>query len=343
MSQRSTTEQLERAGVDALRAALIGVGLAAAVEPSGGGRRGDLAVELDSGNTLLIEVKAAAIPTHAQIRAIEPSEDTLMVFVADQLSAAQRAEIESRDAGWLDRRGHLRLVTNDVFIDTDVVPFPRRPGASETGVPITGRSGLAAAVALLLRPDDVPGPSAVAQQSGLNQSSISRAMRRLADHHLADHSGRGRYQPLVPELFWALADAWPRETVAVRWRGPIGESDPLGLWRRDQESGCALAGVRGAVAWGAPLVATADFPLHVYVPSAELIRQIQLVNEGGDGVEVHLTVDPVGYLTTDRFSDIDRCWRVAHPLFCALDLATASRDREALEEWNPPEGFTRVW
>ena len=168
-------------------------------------------------------------------------------------------------------------------------------------------------------------------------------MRRLSDHHLADRAGRGRYQPLVPELFWVLADAWPRETVAVRWRGPIGKSDPLGLLRHDRESGCALAGVRGAVAWGAPLVATADYPLHVYVPSVELIRQIQLVNEAGQGVEVQLSVDPVGYLTTKRFLDIDRHWWAAHPLFCALDLTAASRDREALDAWNPPAGFTRVW
>lgn len=334
--------ELKAAGIAALRDALNAVGLSARVERSGD-RRVDLVVELVSGDVVLIEVNAAAIPTHGQISGIESADHTVTVFVADQLSAAQRAEIESRDAGWFDRRGHLRLVTDGVFVDTDVAPAPRRPGADETGDPVAGRSGLAAAVALLLRSDDAPGPSAIARRSGLNQSSISRAMGRLVDHHLADRTGRGRYRPLVPELFWALAAVWPRESVAVRWKGPIGESDPLGLWRHDQEPGCALAGVRGAVAWGASLVATADYPLRVYAPSAEMIRQIQLVNEGGEGVEVHLALDPVGFVTAERFAAIDHRWRVAHPLFCALDLTAASRDREALAEWNPPEGFVRVW
>jgi len=342
MGLRWTAEQIEQVGVVALGDALNAVGLAASVEPSDG-RGADLAVGLASGKVLLIDVKAAAIPTDRQLSAIQPCGDRVTVVVADQLSAAQRAAIESQHAGWFDRRGHLRLVTGDVFIDTDVAPAPRRQGTSEAGRPIAGRSGMAAAVALLLHPNNAPGPSAIARRSGLNQSSISRAMRRLADHHLADRVGPGRYEPLVPDLFWVLADAWPRDTETVRWKGRIGESDPLGLWRLDQESGCALAGVRGAVAWGAPLVATADYPLHVYVPSVELIRQIQLVNEGGQGVEVQFGVDPVGYLTTERFLDIDRDWWTAHPLFCALDLAAASRDREALDAWNPPVGFTRVW
>jgi hypothetical protein len=88
-------------------------------------RHAALGVGVASGEVLRIEVKATAIPSDNQIGSIQPFGDGVTVVVADQLSAAQRAEVEAQHAGWFDRRGHLRLVTNDVFIDTEVAPGTR--------------------------------------------------------------------------------------------------------------------------------------------------------------------------------------------------------------------------
>lgn len=77
---------------------------------------------------------------------------------------------------WLDRRGHLRLTGDGLYIDADVPPISRKtPERRITRDPITGRSGLAAA-ALLLRPHDPMGVSEIARAAGLNPSSITRAM-----------------------------------------------------------------------------------------------------------------------------------------------------------------------
>lgn len=338
---RSTQDSLAESGVAALLATCDALGIAASDLQAHGS---DVEIR-PGGSGVTVEVRAAAVPTMGQLHRLLADEQGPhhIVVVADQLSEALRDEIDRAGAGWLDRRGHFKLTAPGLWVDADTPAIPRRETGPATLDAIRGRSGLAAASALLLRPDHPPGPSEVARHAGLDPSSISRSLASLADVHLAERVGRGRYRPLVPELFWALADAWPRHTVAVRWKDVLGESDPLGLWRTDRSVGCALAGVRGAVAWGAPLAATADYPLHIYAPTEEMIRQAKLVNEDGRGTEVHFSVDPVGYVTADRYESIDPHWWTAHPLFCALDLAASSRDREALEQWNPPEGFTRVW
>ncbi len=339
---RTGREALDRSGISALVDALTTLGIP--ISAGSPHHDEDLVITLPGGAALNIEVMTAAVPTSGQLRrALENAGDGHVVVVADQLSGPLRSEIEAAGAGWLDRRGHLKLVAPGLWIDAEIPPSPRREGGPAGFDAIRGRAGLAAATALLLEPEAPPGPSAIARRAGLDQSTISRALASLADGHLVERVGRGRYRPLVPELFWALADAWPRDKVVVRWKDRLGESDPLGLWSAGQEIGCALAGVRGAVGWGAPLAATGDYPLHVYAPSTELVRRVRIVNEGGDGAEVHFSVDPAGYVTSHRYEGIDQHWWTAHPLFCALDLTQAARDREALEEWDPPDGFTRVW
>jgi hypothetical protein len=148
----------------------------------------------------------------------------------------------------------------------------------------------------------------------------------------------------VPELFWALADVWPRDHVKIRWAVPPEQDDRIDFWGPDlARPGWAEAGVQGAVAWGAPLVATADFPLHLYAPDEQLIRKVRLMHDGGHGTEAILSVDPVGLMTRERYKARPLALPVVHPLFCAIALTQSSRDREALEQWTPPGEFTRVW
>ena len=267
-----------------------------------------------------------------------------MVVVADQISAAIRAELDGAGIGWLDRRGHLKLVAPGLHIDADIPRDVRTDThARSEREPIAGRSGLAAASALLLDPDQPMGVSEVARAARLNPSSITRALSALTHAHLAERRTRGAYRAVVPELFWALAGAWPRERVTIRanWSAPydkrLGNSPDLSA------PGWVAAGVRAAVAWGAPLVATADYPLEFYVPDAQVLRRLTLLAEPDAGSECSFAVDPTGLVTARRYEVGALGWAAAHPLFCALDLTVSSRDREALDVWTPPEGFARVW
>ncbi len=93
---------------------------------------------------------------------------------------------------------------------------------------------------------------------------------------------------------------------------------------------------------------TGDYPTRLYVPDGESLRRAKLIggtdatsNTGPPSIE--LVVDPVGLLTHDRFPAKAAGAPLAHPVACALDLAATSRGREALDQWEPPEGFVRVW
>ena len=308
----------------------------------------DVTLRVPGRGVVVLEVKASSIPTADQVRVLAERlrAGAIPVLVADQIPAAVRVALNDSAISWLDRRGHLRLTGDGLYIDADVPPLSRKtPERGITRDSITGRSGLAAAAALLLRPDDPMGVSEIARAAGLNPSSITRAMTSFASAHLVEHRGRGHYRALVPELFWALADVWPRERTTVRWAMDLASPDDGSAHAAFDpgDSNWVAAGVRGALEWGAPLVTTADYPIELYVPDEQVIRRVAARHQGGTGSEVRLTVDPNGLVIANSFGKPSFAWALAHPLFCALDLTASSRDREALEQWTPPEGFARVW
>ncbi len=346
MKARTSPDQLERNAAEAFVRAVRGLGLRVRSEPHEASGRSDFELAVPGGRRVDIEVKAMAIPSADRVRELVRSRrrGALAVLVADQIPSTIRELLNDAGVGWFDRRGHVRLVADGVFIDAEVAPQTRL--ARIAGVarqPINGRSGLSAAAALLLRSADPMGVSEIARVAGLNPSSITRAMTSLVDAHLAERRGRGQYRPLVPELFWALADVWPRQYVTIRWASPPDGDDRLAIGRDLTGPGWAVAGVRGGLAWGAPLVATADYPIHFYVPDDSVVRRVVVLNEGGTGDEARLSADPSGLITSERYESDALGWPLAHPVFCALDLTASARDREALEQWMPPEGFTRVW
>lgn len=313
----------------------------------------DLAVAAPGGRPIPVEVQATSVATVATVATASSAvparshgrrapRSAVRVLVADQIPSSVRDALNRDGVAWFDRRGHLRFVARGLFVDTDVRPQPRRTMRDVARAPINGRSGLAAAAALLLDPSRPMGVSEIARAAGLNASSVTRAMSTLVDAHLAERPVRGQYRPLVPELFWALADAWPRESVTLRWNGPPDIKELLGAGHDLSRPGWAEAGVRGAVAWGAPLVATGDFPRHWYVPDEREIRRLAAQHAGGSGDAWILSPDPIGLITNERF-DHQEHRPLAHPVFCALDLSASARDREALEQWTPPDGFVRVW
>ena len=312
----------------------------------------DLTLRLPDDSRLQVQVETASLPSTDWVRGLLPESD-LTIVVADQIPTGVRQELNERGIGWFDRRGHLRIVRGGLFIDTDIPPAPRSTSTGASRPAISGRSGLAAAAALLMRPDDPMGVSEIAREASLNASSISRAMTALADAQLAERIGRGLYRPLVPELFWALADVWPTDRVSLGLRAKdLGDPRLRAGLDDPDERGWATGGERGAVAWGAPLVLTGDYPTLVYVPDEESIRVARALagpanQSSRAGTRSRSTlgvrVDPTGLATVNRHPAKKGGVPLAHPLFCALDLTATSRDREALEQWDPPEGFTRVW
>jgi hypothetical protein len=343
---------MDAAAISAARRALsaLGVTVLRGTEAVG---PGELEVEAPDGTARHVRIKAAAIPTSGWIANLTTEPDLVLV-VADQIPSRARRELSERGIAWLDRRGHLHLVDHGFFIDTDIPADIRgAPVAPAPASAIRGRAGLAAAAALLMQPDRPTGSSNVARLAGLNPSSISRAMAAVADAQLAERVGSGQYRPLTPELFWALADVWPVATV------PTGLSvdslgDPrLGAHLDDPAAiGWAMGGDRAAVAWGAPLVLTGDYPIVLFVPDEEAVRRA-LALGGGDlerprheppePLTVELSVDLTGLATTTRYARPGASTPLAHPVFSALELAGMSRGREALDQWDPPERFVRVW
>ncbi len=298
MAYRVLPQQLEAAAVAALDQAAKDAGLRAHRSPRTD--TSELVITPPNGKQLVVDVAATSIPTIDKLENLATSRnpDRPTVVVADQLSAPARELLDGAGIGWLDRRGHLRLVAKGLYVDSDVSPAIRKGEAPRSSQPIAGRSGLAAAAALLLDPEAPMRGSDIARFAQLNPSSITRAMSALVEAHLAERRARGDYRAVVPELFWALADEWPHDAVSIRWSMPPEDDDQLGFNRHDLAApGWAASGVSGALAWGAPLAATADYPVRLYVPDPQLVRKARLLHEGGTGNEARLSVDPVGLVT----------------------------------------------
>lgn len=327
-------------------------------------------VVVPSGAPCRVEVFAVAVATTGLAERLrDEAVKGPVVVVADRISAPVRAELTGAGVGWFDRRGHLRLVEGGVFIDADVSADGRPAIGRPTGSAVRGRAGLAAAFALLLRAGDPLSLSEIARFAGLNASSLTRALVALAESQLVEPVGRGRYRPLIPELFWALSEVWPRDHAVVNVplqtlddsRLPVGDDLALPGW--------VVGGARGAVSWGAPLVLSGDYPAKVYVPDAATLRTAMVLlerpaesrsgsrsgprrgsmsrsrsdNEASLQKVMAVALDPTGLVTRFRYRHGDQRLALAHPLVCALDISHAARDREALDRWTPPEGFERVW
>jgi hypothetical protein len=299
-----------------------------------------------------IEIKAASVITPEAVTRLVASIDkrrkaVARVAVGDLITGAAQQALRDAGWGWLDRRGHFVLRTKGVHIDADL-PADERPTVGATLKPISGTAAISWAGALLLAPEDPPSMREVARRVSFSHSAIVAASKRLKAASLIRADGR----PLVPELFWALAEEWHPNVVALAQLPPVGDTGTygaLGVNLEGDEPGWAVAGTVGAVAWGAPVVVGSGYPPDFYVRSAVELRQATLrLGEAPRYEERACTVAvaPTPLACAQRF-DRDSSewghWRFAHGLFAALDLAQdQARGAEILEDWNPKD-FTRVW
>ncbi len=264
-------------------------------------------------------VASAAHPTPAEAEELSRSAD---LVVADRLSMAARERLDRAGVGWLDRRGHLRVVAPGLIIDTDVAPTSQ-PQVRRSGS--LGETGLDVAVTLLAEPLRGWGVNELARHLSRSPGRVSEVLGSLRDQGLVTPAAT----PIVPELFWAAADAW-----RPRWL-------PLATAPTDANQ-TRLSGSRAAAALGAGIVITGDWPLELYVADTWSLRNLASAPPSGRARVVGATLpSPAAFaLPSPRRRS---GFPLAHPIVVALDLAQdRARGREVLDGWHP-DGFTRVW
>lgn len=346
---RTSKASLAAQGESAFARALGSLGHQVAESPHSAG--GDLVVTVD-GIEVPVEIRAASVVTPETVirvlAAVAKRRTKIAhVVVGDLITGPAREALRDAGWGWLDRRGHVLLRGKGVHIDADV-PADGRPTVGALPRPISGAAAVAWAAALLMSPADPPSMRAVARRVSLSHSAIVAASKKLKAASLIRADGR----PLVPELFWALAEEWHPRTVAVAELPPTGDARTyaaLGINLDEDGPGWAVAGTVGAAVWGAPLAIGAAYPPDFYVPSAAELRQATLRFGEASRFEERtctVAVAPTPLMCTERFdrkSNDWGHWRFAHGLFAALDLAQdRSRGAETLADWEPKD-FTRVW
>ncbi len=305
------------------------------------GRLGELRVDVD-GRSLrtVVATRADLRPVHARdLPALGPDRSGL-VF-ADRVGGTSRQELAERGWGWFDRRrGRIRLWAPGLRLDTDVAPRLGVAAPTSPGNPFTP-AGIEVAVWLLAHPDDSASPRALARALDISPSQVSNLLKALTAHALLRRDRR----PLVPELFWALAEHWRpvRHPVAsLPTPSELAESPEL---RADS---WVVTDTVAAARLGAGFVVSPDYPPDLYLPDERSLswllgRTVRASDDASRAATV--AVAPAGLACDPRLRLTGEPWPAAHPVVVALDLAVdAGRGREVLDAWDPsPLGVARVW
>ena len=294
---------------------------------------GRLEAEID-GRRVSFDVVPVAYAAGPRVQCLvgTPPGSHAPLVVSDRITSDARRVLEESGWSYLDRRGHLRLRAPGILVDTEIPPTSTPTQESDPREPLAGAAGLAVAYRLLVLPDQPVTPTK--SGTGFAPSTISVALRRIRDAGLVDSEGR----PIVPELFWALAERWrPRR----RWLAQA--PDPSEAGSDPAASGWRLTGTSAAVELGAPVVVSGS-PLDFYVPGpAALTIALRRHGLAPDPAvaAASVAVPPVSAVTSEPASRRAAGWPLAHPVAVALDLAQdRGRGREILQDWNPVE---RVW
>ena len=269
--------------------------------------------------------------------------DPVRVLVADRIPASTRTLLREHGWSWLDLRGHLHLAGPGLLVDADVQTSPE---AAEHKPAVYGNASVEVACELMLDPDQVASVRKLARQLNRSPSTVSEALARLRDHGLLTGEGK----PLVPELFWEIADHWkpPSFDLAKQPDAQPAIAEALRLGLDDPNStGWAVTDTRAAAAYGAPVAVNSTYPPDFYVPDVRIARRALHLLGGAitpSARAARIRVAPTPSVCSHRYTKgTDEGFPLAHPLFVALDLAQDPvRGREVLEEWTPT-GLRRVW
>ena len=116
-----------------------------------------------------------------------------------------------------------------------------------------------------------------------------------------------------------------------------------------EQPGWALTDTLAALAWGAALPVTLNYPPDFIVPTQRAFdRSIHVLGTSTSFEDRAATVSiaPITFATDYRYRIPGIEHLVTHPLYVALAVARdRSRGPEILAAWNPtgPEGFQRTW
>ena len=341
---RTTRVDQDAAAIDDLDAALQELGV-----PFGRSSADGLTIRVGK-RGVPVELHSMAVASAPSVGALiadgTARSKSLQFLVADRISRDARTLLDAAGWGWLDRRGELALRVGDSYLIRSRVATLRSPAGERALGPIRSRAGIAYLAAALERPDETPVLRAVARRAGLSHVALSNARALLVEAGLVDEKGR----PLESSTFEALAESWPADVVAVAAAPRPEHAEILGLHEDDpMVHGWALTDTLGAIAWGAYIAVTADYPPDFSLPTRrDLDRALHLLGPAGDfsARAATITVAPVPFVTDRRYQVPGEYWLVAHPLYVALAIARdRSRGPEILAAWQPsgPDGFRRSW
>jgi hypothetical protein len=276
----------------------------------------------------VMEVKAvretdAALMVHLQ----RESGSTPTFVVADRISAEARKTLSEAGIAWLDRRGHLWIKTEGVYVNAEV---PRSAGPPPTRVvDVLSGTGFDVCLAILASPDTQIGVNELARKIGRSPGRVSEILNALRHEGLVEGGNR----PVVPDLFWDVADRWrPRWIPLSKEPRP----EPVDRYR--------LSGTVGAVALGAPIASGTSWP-QLYVADDDDVSLVATAyGASGGSTAAEIAVCPARYAFEPDLRGGERGgFLVADHVVVALDLAQdKARGREVLEQWEP-EGRRRVW
>lgn len=339
---RSTREDQDAAAIDDLDAALRELGVPFE-------RSSDRGLAIGVGQrrvSVTLHSMAVAAASSVAARIADATPKKLHILIADRISHDARALLDAAGWGWLDRRGELALRVGDNYVVRSHVTARLSPARARARGPIRSRAGIAYLAAALERPDETPVLRAVARRAGLSHVALSNARASLIEEGLVDELGR----PLESVSFEALAESWTPEVVAVAVAPQPQNEEILGLHQDDPMAhGWALTDTLAAIAWGAHIMITADYPPDFYVPTRrDLDRALHVLGPADDFTTrgATITIAPVPFATDRRHQMPDADWLVTHPIYAALAIARdRARGPEILAGWSPtgPKGFHRSW
>lgn len=327
-----------------LQAALADAGVPAAVEPLDptDDGEGEVRVEADGRSLpVLVATRADLRPVHADQLA-PPGDDRAAVVVADRIAERSRQVLREAGWGWLDRRrGHLRLWAPGLRIDTNVAPSVVAEVAPKVANPFTP-AGRDLSLWLLAHPTESASPRKLHRELGISAGQISNLLQALEGENLL----RKDRTPLLPELFWALAEHWSPRRHALASLPTEAERAAATELRADR---WVLTDTVAAVALGAPVVAGSSAPPDLYLPDERSLSWLlgrSVVAPDWSQRAATVAVAPTPLVCDPRLRRTGDHWPLAHPVVVALDLATdRGRGRTVVEEWepDPASGVIRVW
>jgi hypothetical protein len=175
--------------------------------------------------------------------------------------------------------------------------------------------------------DEAVSPRRVAADIGRSIGSVHELIARLIEAGLVGPSTR---KPLMPDLFWETVARWPDD----EW---VGLAAPLTVAaERVGSDGLTRVDERAATLGGAKIAAAGNLKPRCYVTDAAAMRRLRPLVDRAEPAQCFVRVAPVRWLPVlEGFEPSDEHpWRIAHPIVCALRLASdPSRGREIVEAW----------